>query len=476
MAPSRLPPDKDNPPGGIAQLDQSKKPASTVTSSGMGGSDARPGESKMRTFEQIIAEEKDNRNILEVKITRLQIEEDGVQKPAKPLSLDDVSVLIFDVIGVKPQDCLGVALYTSRFDTKEIKMKPGVDPSPYLTRDKPISFKNHEIVVTSQTANVTQITFKNVPFNIPDEEILNLCSCYGEVVDHKVTYERPSLLSRGVKGSTRYVSMNLTPGKQFENFYWLEGPLDGDKGARITVLHTGQEKQCSHCLKRESDCAGAGVGKVCSQLGTARGLMGDYMRHLYLQHNYMSLKMKYNQVQFPLLGSRAHANDGFGHISESEKSMDNIEVACDPAKTEDDARRIAELEAQLSETRNKLDKANRKVVKTLDVPQDMFEYDELNDEIFVRNEEEFDKLIDNKCMDSEDRERKKLELRNKLLHQVKHIERRKRNLSIGSIVSLESPSRRRARSPTGSPGCSPDRTGPGLKQSRLSESQLQSAS
>ena len=104
----------------------------------------------------------------------------------------------------------------------------------------------------------------------------------------------------------------------------------------------------------------------------------------------------------------------------------------------------------------------------------MFEYDEINDEIFVKNEVEFDRLVENKCPDTVDREKKKMELRNKLLHQVKYIERRKRNLSIGSIGSIESPSRRRARSPPGSPGSSPGRTGPGQKQSRLSESQLQS--
>ena len=63
-------------------------------------------------------------------------------------------------------------------------------------------------------------------------------------------------------GSTRYVNMKLTPDKQFKNFYWLEGPLEGDRGSRITVLHAGQEKECSHFLRREVDCPGAGVGKV----------------------------------------------------------------------------------------------------------------------------------------------------------------------------------------------------------------------
>ena len=110
------PPDRGKPP----PLNSSESVIpSTVTSSGMGGSEGGIIEKKNRTFEQIVADEKKNRNILEVKITRKQVEENGELKPAKALTLDDVSVMIFDVIGVKPQDCLGVALYTSRYDTKE---------------------------------------------------------------------------------------------------------------------------------------------------------------------------------------------------------------------------------------------------------------------------------------------------------------------------------------------------------------------
>jgi hypothetical protein len=74
-----------------------------------------------------------------------------------------------------------------------VKLKPGVDASQYLTKDTPIIFKNHEIVVISQTANVTRVTFRNVPFNIPDEEIVNLCLCYGELVDSTVSYEKPGI-------------------------------------------------------------------------------------------------------------------------------------------------------------------------------------------------------------------------------------------------------------------------------------------
>jgi hypothetical protein len=43
--------------------------------------------------------------------------------------------------------------------------------------------------------------------------------------------------------------MKLTQGKQLENFYWVEGPLEGDRGCRISVLHAGQEQQCSTLSK-----------------------------------------------------------------------------------------------------------------------------------------------------------------------------------------------------------------------------------
>ena len=83
-----------------------------------------------------------------------------------------------------------------------------------------------------------------------------------------VYYDKPNSNSRGVAGATRFVEMKMLPGKQFENFYWMEGPLEGDQGCRITVLHPGQTKQCSHCLRREDSCPVGGVGKLCKEKGT----------------------------------------------------------------------------------------------------------------------------------------------------------------------------------------------------------------
>ena len=145
------PPDPGGTHHGISPIGRADRcSTNTATPSGMGGSEGSKVVKEMRTFEQIVADEKETRNIIEIKVSRKQVEIDGEIKPAKSLSMDDVSVLIFDVIGVKPQDCLGVALYTSRYDTKEVKFKPGVDTECYLTKDNPIDFKDHEILVTKQ--------------------------------------------------------------------------------------------------------------------------------------------------------------------------------------------------------------------------------------------------------------------------------------------------------------------------------------
>ena len=98
------------------------------------------------------------------------------------------------------------------YDTKEVKLKPGVDPTQYCTKDSPLYFKDHQVEVRPHSASSTRVTFKNVPFNIPDEEIINLCKCYGEPVDNLVQYDMPSKATRGVPGSTRFVEMKMIAG------------------------------------------------------------------------------------------------------------------------------------------------------------------------------------------------------------------------------------------------------------------------
>ena len=237
--------------------------------------------------------------------------------------------------------------------------------------------------------------------------------------------------------------------------------MENDRGCRITVLHNGQLQQCSHCLRRRDSCPGGGVGKLCETRGTAKGLIGDYMKHLKLHHNYSSLKMKYQQEEFPLLSSTKQLGDGFGHMVEKEEDDEPVQANADETNIlESQKVRITELEAQLSdqnelrqnltETKARLEVLkNEKMAKTCLLPQDFFEYNDTTDEVKVIDEIEFDKFIEEKCTGGQNRESRKDIIRNKLLDQVKQTERRKRGLSVSSVASFawsDSSSRRRARS------------------------------
>ena len=301
----------------------------------------------LRSFQQILEDEKANRNILEVKLRKIVKQIEG--EPVKPanLTLEQVGELIFDVIGVNPSDCAGVALTTHRYDTKEVKLKPKVDASKYLTTE-PLVFKDHEVKVRKQTTASTRIVFKNIPFNIPDEEVLNLCNCYGTPTENKVHYDRPSPISRGIPGSTRFVNMKLSPGKKMMNYYWIEGPLDSDKGARITVLHAGQQQQCFNCLRLETNCPGAGNGKLCQQKGTPRGQISDYMKFLKEIHGYMSLKMKFHQLEYPGLNNADKCS--FGHMIEGGDEEDEEEEEAANETLELWKTRVEEMRRQLSDS------------------------------------------------------------------------------------------------------------------------------
>ena len=215
----------------------------------------------MRPFAEILNEEKLHRNNLDVKLVRTnETLENGETVKVKTLNEVDLSEFFFDVINLKVDDCLGIALPTERYDTKCIKLKKGVDPTPYL-RIQPVLFKGHEITIMKQLNNLTKVTMKNMPdekiihlCKVPDEEMIHLFKVYGEPIKNKVHYEHPTRNTRGVSGSTRYVEMKMTPGMQFENFYWIEGPLNDDQGCIITVLHAGQVQQCNWCLRRAPLC------------------------------------------------------------------------------------------------------------------------------------------------------------------------------------------------------------------------------
>ena len=258
-----------------------------------------------RTFEQIIDDEQKYRNILEINLVKNDIvNSDGTTGKAKSLSFDDIGEFLFDTLNIDPENCISFNFSTGRYDQREIKFKSDVDISPYV-RVTPVDFKDHLITVRKQRQNITRVTFKNVPLNVPDEEILNLCACYGKPAENKVQYERlNNIKGRGLTGSTRYVDMQLNKGVCFENYYWMEGPLPGDVGRRVVVLHNGQTTQCSHCLRRAgSGCPAMGLGKACELAGTPRAKMNTYMQGLRRSIGYVSMKIKYIEKQAQMFPS-----------------------------------------------------------------------------------------------------------------------------------------------------------------------------
>ena len=260
----------------------------------------QPGDSShLRKYAEIIATQKTQRNVLELKMKKLNplnsADQDNI--PTKSLNFDDISELIFEVLNIQFEECIGVDYFTGRYDTREIMLKPEVDSSKYIN-STPIIYKDHEITVKKMLNDVTKVTFKNVPMYVPDEEILHLCGVYGVVVDNKVYWEQLRVTTstkRGVLTSpTRYVLMHLNNGAQFNNFYWMEGPMAGDPGRRVTVLHHGQAQQCSHCfLTATTGCKGAGNGKACSKTDQVRAKMSSYMQALKTTTGYETLKVKY---------------------------------------------------------------------------------------------------------------------------------------------------------------------------------------
>ena len=307
------------------------------------------GGANTRTFQQIIEDEKKNRNIIEIQITRPAPSGDSQDSAPRPLTYDDLGELIFDIIKIDPKDCITFDYNTGRFDTKQIQLKPAIKVDQFLTTT-PLLFKGYEVSVTKQLNNITRVTFKNVPINVPNEEILHVCKSYGTPYDNKVYYETlTNSRNKGMQGSTRFVDMELKKNVSMMNYYWMEGPLSGDQGRRVLVLHNGQLSQCSHCLRQagRGGCPAGGNGKACKQMNEPRAKMHLYMQGLRTHAGYVSLKTMYMEHQaknYPSLPG--FDSDITSNMEEVEGDGEGI-VPVNPIEEKDN--QIAELEKRVGE-------------------------------------------------------------------------------------------------------------------------------
>ena len=89
--------------------------------------------------------------------------------------METISVNIFTELGLKPDNIMEIDFNTGWYDSKQILLKPGVDADK-LVSDFPDTYGGYSINVSKLTQTSTNVTFRNVLSEIPDEEILNLCA------------------------------------------------------------------------------------------------------------------------------------------------------------------------------------------------------------------------------------------------------------------------------------------------------------
>ena len=223
------------------------------------------------------------------------------------------------------------------------------------------------------------------------------------------------------------------------------------------MLHIGQIMQCSHCLRRADSCPGGGKGKLCKEKKTRRGEIADYMRHLRIHHNYVSLKIKYKE-EFPQLDLDTH-HDGFEHMRELPEESNHI----DDKENPDDKAVIVQIQKKLSEANlareqgvHEIAKLKASIVKQehsmvvgmnksksgeINIRADNFEYDPENDTLKVLDEAQLKLELEGYCTATDKNKEKKInEMRRRVLSQVKGIEREKRGRrsSICSVKSVNS--------------------------------------
>ena len=161
-----------------------------------------------RSWRQIVEDAK-KQNILQITINKISKIENGETVKPRNLKHDDIATFLFDILGIKAADCLGFDYSTGRYDTREVQLKNDIDTTRFLRVD-PVEFLEHHIRVSALNTRSTKVTFRNVPLNVPDEELLHLAYHYGKPVDNRVTREvLNNDKNRGMRGSTRFIEINL---------------------------------------------------------------------------------------------------------------------------------------------------------------------------------------------------------------------------------------------------------------------------
>ena len=129
------------PPGGSGDhmnpsASSSSSSRTNMTSAWAGGAGPAGQSRKQRSFAEIMADQKQKRNIMEIIFTKIErVNNEGKVTRHRNLTFDEIGTFLFDVLKISPTECLRFNYSAGRFDTKEVMFKSEVDISPRLSID-----------------------------------------------------------------------------------------------------------------------------------------------------------------------------------------------------------------------------------------------------------------------------------------------------------------------------------------------------
>ena len=248
-------------------------------------------------YRVLAAKARESPRILSIKLQRPPASK---QEAEKPLSQLDWGELLFNSCGINPGDIRGVDFAAGGALNCEVKLTDNADITSYVGISG--SYKNYNYNTLGPAEAEVLVTFKGVPLEVPDIEIIWLLKSYGykpspEGVRHSpasVTSLDKEVSCKALESTTRSIRATPPTGRRLRGFYFWAGLQEADKPRKVSVDHKGRgPRQCPHCLKTAFEtfpCPFNAKGSACKRHGATRTSLAQYNKILREQDGYQTLR------------------------------------------------------------------------------------------------------------------------------------------------------------------------------------------
>ena len=248
-------------------------------------------------YKALAVKAREHPRILSIKLQRPPA---SSKEPEKALSQADWGELLFNSCGIDPADIKGVDYQAGGALNCEVMLTDNANLANYVGKSG--NFKNYTFNSLGPAESEVLITFKGVPLEVPDVEIIWLLKTYGykpseDGVFHSpipVISPDPEVSCRASVSSTRSIRATPPASRRLRGFYFWAGLQEADTPRRVTVEHKGRgPRQCPHCLKTAFDtfpCPFNAKGSACKRHGAKRTSLAQYSKVLREQAGYQTLR------------------------------------------------------------------------------------------------------------------------------------------------------------------------------------------